>query len=550
MAIMPTSKLRLLHNVPLYDYEHTVIYNDSTSQYNDFMTYLKYNIGDDFTFIRDNGSVKVALPIGSCYDINYIMFQNSSYSNKWFYAFVTAQNYVNDETTELEFTVDEMQSWMFEYSIEESFVEREHVMDDTIGAHTVPEGLETGDYIGTGNVVTAYSELGVYAYLTEDLGDEMSSVTVNPPSTYGRLPITCYWTYLGNASDVNTPGRIKELADTYASKGKSDAIICMFTQPNSFVPINPSMQAQVQSMALAPRTLSKTPKNNKLYTYPYCACIVESPGQSLQLKYELMKATTELSLRCTWGPGCKVMGNITDYNDIPGGFSYAYQMTLGNFPLMAWTSNAFQNWLALNKASIVTNVVGGLASTIGGIATGNLVNKAVIRSAKNAQSALSGTEDRLRIERARYRSSSRTASAKMEGAPIQGAISVGQSVLSTLVSVYEHSLVPDTMNGSANASDVNSANGSNGFRSYCVSIKPEFVTIIDNYFEHYGYKVNAMKVPNISGRPHWNYVKTIGANVHGTAPSQTLEVIRSVLDSGVTFWKSLSEVENYSLNNH
>ena len=27
-----------------------------------------------------------------------------------------------------------------------SFIEREHVSDDTIGIHTVPEGLETGPY--------------------------------------------------------------------------------------------------------------------------------------------------------------------------------------------------------------------------------------------------------------------------------------------------------------------------------------------------------------------------------------------------------------------
>ena len=39
----------------------------------------------------------------------------------------------------------------------ESFIEREHVNDDTIGLHTIPENLETGDYISCKLQPTFYS---------------------------------------------------------------------------------------------------------------------------------------------------------------------------------------------------------------------------------------------------------------------------------------------------------------------------------------------------------------------------------------------------------
>ena len=38
-------------------------------------------------------------------------------------------------------------SWYFDIEYKQTFVERKHVTDDTIGANTIPEGLETGEYV-------------------------------------------------------------------------------------------------------------------------------------------------------------------------------------------------------------------------------------------------------------------------------------------------------------------------------------------------------------------------------------------------------------------
>ena len=71
---------------------------------------------------------------------------------------------------------------------------------------------------------------------------------------------------------------------------------------------------------------------------------------------------------------------------------------------------------------------------------------------------------------------------------------------------------------------------------------------LDAFFDVFGYAVDTVKVPNLTGRPAWNYVKTVGANMKGNIPADRLESMNSRLDGGMTFWHN-SDVGNYSLTN-
>lgn len=55
--------------------------------------------------------------------------------------------YVNDNMTEITIATDVFQTWQFNLNYKKMFVEREHVNDDIVGLHTVPENVETGEYI-------------------------------------------------------------------------------------------------------------------------------------------------------------------------------------------------------------------------------------------------------------------------------------------------------------------------------------------------------------------------------------------------------------------
>ena len=75
--------------------------------------------------------------------------------------------------------------------------------------------------------------------------------------------------------------------------------------------------------------------------------------------------------------------------------------------------------------------------------------------------------------------------------------------------------------------------GRNGFSFYKMSIKQEYAKIIDDFFSMYGYKVNEVKIPNVTGRTNWNYVKTIDANILGDIPQEDM-VISDPIQQGDT----------------
>ena len=110
-------------------------------------------------------------------------------------------------------------------------------------------------------------------------------------------------------------------------------------------------------------------------------------------------------------------------------------------------------------------------------------------------------------------------------------------------------LSPNTAKGTLNssASAVNSSMYSMWFR--VLRPRAEVAKIIDDFFSVFGYSINEVKQPNVTGRASWNYVKTSAANVSGTVPATYLALFNRLLDSGVTFWHT-DDVGNYSLPNN
>ena len=83
-----------------------------------------------------------------------------------------------------------------------------------------------------------------------------------------------------------------------------------------------------------------------------------------------------------------------------------------------------------------------------------------------------------------------------------------------------------------------------------LSIKSEYAKMIDDFFTMYGYKVNSVKIPNITGRSNWNYVKTIDSIIIGNVPQNDLQEIKNMFDDGVTLWHNTSTFLDYSQSNN
>lgn len=190
---------------------------------------------------------------------------------------------------------------------------------------------------------------------------------------------------------------------------------------------------------------------------------------------------------------------------------------LGKFPMLNWNNDTYRNWLQTNGMSL--GVQG--ASSLLTLGIGAML---LAPETAGTSLALAGTY-----------------------AIVSGVTGVGSAV----AQVYEHSKMPDTLQGDTTGADINVCSNKNGFFFYKHSIKNEFANIIDKYFSMAGYKVNAIKIPNIEGRTNWNFVKTRDCNIEGTLiPEKDLNKLKSMFNAGITFWHNYVTFRDYSQSNN
>ena len=145
-AISPSTNLRLIKNPLELSSSNQLTFNNIESQTNYFLNLPSINV-DNFTYQRKDYTIRYGACIDDIITFNYVMYQNEAYSDKWFYAYITDMKWINDKMTEITIKTDVFQTWQFDMEFKTSFIEREHVNNDSIGLHTVPENLESGEYI-------------------------------------------------------------------------------------------------------------------------------------------------------------------------------------------------------------------------------------------------------------------------------------------------------------------------------------------------------------------------------------------------------------------
>lgn len=537
MYIAPSTDVYILKNCPLnIDYQNTIYFENENDQHNYFKSLYKHRFMKLSYVDKIKGSIRVEKKIEDLYDCNYLMYKNENFGNKWFYAFIIDIRYINNVTTEIFFSVDVMQTWMFDYELLPSFVVREHSVNDIIGENTVPEGLEYGEYITTATKSIIASDYRVGILATEQNPNPNTSLDTSfrPPAKVCGYPINCYWWFsIKEYDDELTVQQVTSILDAYATGGKTDAIIAMFIFPYNMAARNDIV---MQSHTGAERVLSKTPRNKKLYTYPYCCQSVVCDGNAVNLHYELFDTQSPtFTLRATWGVNPKVILTPTNYQGYNDDFTHT--LTLTGFPLLPYIRDYYQNYIGQNWASLMYGTFKDVFKIAGGIAT------AVTPTTQSYSVPMHGTGV--------SQGASMTMPAQYGniGQGIQMSLEGVDSIISRGVEYYHHSIIPDTFVGGADAGDTMVFSGLKGFHTYCRSIKPEFVERLDNFFDMFGYKTNLLKVPNINSRPHWNFVQTQNCNIKGEMPQADINKIIAIYDKGITFWKNGNEIGDYSLDN-
>ena len=507
MYIEPNTTIRLLKNCPLDNtYDHTIWFADKSSQTSYFRGLTKYVLSEQ-TYQRVNkGRMRVQYKADDIYDCNYLMFQNSNYGSKWFYAFIKSVEYVNNITSEIEFEIDVMQTWYFDYTLGECFVEREHTGSDKIGEHTVPEKLEVGDYIiGAAEASDVLSDMSIVVAATFN-----SAYQDAKGSYFGGIFSGLYYTVFPNTADG-----AKKAQDFINGAGtKIDGVVSVFLMPTAMVTVDgkdpKKRQVSVARTYKLTRVDGSPPKNNKLYTYPYNFLYVTNmQGNGAAYPYEYFYGSSDDTL-CYFD----LLGDMTPNPSVilvPKYYkgyveNMDEKMVLQGFPQLGFATDTFKAWVAQQSANLAGDGLSTALSVGVSAATGNPLS--LVSTATN----------------------------------------ISEKVISTMAGLPRAVSAPDQAKGGGSPSTL-AAFKLLDFRFLNKHIKSEYVSIIDDYFTMFGYARHRVKVPNRHVRKYWTYTKTIGCDIHGSVPADDMNKICSIYNNGITFWTNGDNIGNYSLDN-
>lgn len=376
MYIVPRTTIYILKNVPLNkSYEHTVYYPDRDTQAQAFMAYKKYSL-TDYSYQRSQlGTIRVALKYEQLIDCNYLMFKNTNFENKWFYAFITGIGYVSNDATDVYYDLDVMQTWCYDYEFLPTFVDRQHSKTDALYENTQPEGLELGPTYGYNTKLT-FSPLNTPSstdstYLI--LATTSSNGSHPKPSAGTGIILSLHWSVKKQAD------AIAELKD-FVDNGLENNIIAIYNCPPD------DKLNMAKEFKRTPTVGSYSPRNYKLLTSPYCflSCY-NHLGQTLELQYENFREKNTTSppkdfdyqyhfeAISTQLPQPQSSLVIRYYLNSAGTDIAQYLLTYSVYPTGAISGDTFKVWLAQNKNtySASLNAIGNTYDTNMAIAENN-----------------------------------------------------------------------------------------------------------------------------------------------------------------------------------
>ena len=566
MYIAPNTNIKILKNCPLDEsFNHTIYFNNAEEQRDYFSSLCpsgRYNLTKQSYQRVRKGAMRVEIKAEDLYDCNYLMFQNESFGNKWFYAFITSVEYVNNITSEITFMIDPMQTWFFDYTLKESFVEREHSATDVVGDNTIPESVDLGsDYLFLNtHTCGLYNDEHVYViiatfYASERFIDGHSVWTWKPTEdgrdtdcrTINGVLNGLYYTICKTPDDVN---RFVETANVDL---KSDGIIAIFDVPRKMVENSEGTLGLwsgvtrhiIHSPKRQTRLGTYTPRNKKLLTAPYNQLYVtDKQGRSVAFPYEFFDDDSDtcdfsLSLCMSNTPSAVIMPIHYLSN---GSAQETYgntdqMMSLTGWQPSSYSTDYYKAWWSQNGTALGINLMSDVVNLGTASAFGYGVPSPL--SLQNGKGFLAGTP----IEKGGG------ISGEHNLAPVVGGVTnLITDVASTMNQVRIARMQPPQAHGNGGVSIIQGMELLDFlFGQKC--IRPEYARIIDDYFDMFGYATHRKKVPNRNVRPHWTYTKTIGCVITGNISSDDRSMICSIYDKGITFWKNGSEVGNYSLDN-
>ena len=488
--------------------------------------------------------------------VNYIAWQNGS-TGKWWYAFVQEIRYLNDDVSNLVIEVDVFQTWWFNVTPKACYVEREHASDDAIGANILDEPVDTGEFtINQTATIDTLKNYTIIVMSAEEPTGQSSTPVAFKQESKGGWSDTMYEGCGMYAFKLDAAGGADaaEWIAWLTRAGGGNSISSVFMYPTALMPATATFDGKNlfdSATRITPSTLTYNapwesdldgyvPRNNKLHTYPYTFIRASNNNSNYHdYRFELFADPTAeftaFQVRGALDPAGDLLLIPKDYN----GQTWNMQeyVNMGGYPQCSWSYNGYDAWLAQNTGSVVATLLTG-ALMVAPAAVGLAAGAAALGGVGATAGLIAGG-----------------AGTVGEVAAL-GGVTAGTAGLAMMGGTQLASTAGKLVDASRQSSSVRSASsnvalhgiGYGIFTLMRMSVRAQIARRIDDFFDVFGYSTQEVKVPNITGRKSWNYVKCRDAAFEGTAPAKDTALINAHLNAGVTFWHT-DDIGNYALDN-
>lgn len=596
MAVVPNSGSNVFFKkgVPFSnDFKHVRLYQNHSDAYNNLSSYPTVHAMTEVSFVENQGKTYISVDkdIDSLRQVNYIMFQNLEFSQKWFYAFVTKLVRKNFETTHVYFEIDVFQTWYYDITFKQSFVVREHcplwLQPGNPVVNTIDEGLNYGleyddvyvkHFVPNSGVKWMVIIAKELMHGTNAKKSEATYTGIAQPFTYYVLPFMINGdpVTLKDGDDSHAfASPEKLLTELYKTEGATNNIVSIFmtesigcpiiTRGGGETPVNieftekdqkfeytaiGEVGANIYCLYVQDVKRFKTETftigdryeglpdytESKLLMYPYTILTLDDfNGNRTDYRLEYInQSAINLNLKGSIGTSNNVTYTIQDYNN------------------RTESTNHLDNQYGL--ININPNDIPVITELISAYLQGNKNSIQNQRDTIMWNGATGLAQNAVGV----MGSGASVTGGNIVGG-VGGAISSGVSAIkgtgNTVLQLQgiEAKLddirnVPPQLNKMGSNNSYAMGHRYDGVTLIKKTIKPEYRKKLEDFFKAYGYKKNELKIPNFHTRENWNYVETKSCNIVGDLNSEDLNELKSIFDNGVTLWHT-NNVGDYSLSN-
>lgn len=533
----PSTNLRLL-NVPFSsDGLDTIYFGSLAEQQEYFNSKIKVNCGNEFNYVKKDNYIVVDGNPEQLYMVNYIMYMNENYSNKWFYAFVTGMEWASVNSTRLYFVTDPIQTWLFELQLYESFIVRQHSEADNVGDNIVPEpiGTNSGAYLVGRTYNVSPNHITIWA-TCDETGGNLGSGNVSRGMFQGAFP----------AADLEFPGgwgAASSLLESYVDNGVADGIVKIV---NSY---SPAVIEEKRINKYSTTCDGYKPRNNKLLSGAFCKCFLSCMGQEQVFNPENCKGDQiVLTLNGDDTSGTLLI-NVENYGmGVTSGTNYGASIINIEitYPEGTWAYNKYRNDYNLHSYSnalmvqqkesrrgygLIRDTLSAGQSLYGGLTAGLI-------------GAVAGT-------------AGGAAAFNSQASSLVGLGDSVQSISETLGGYDTITQELEAMSESYNAPPTGNASISTPYfvcaKAYLIYgyVTPlnSLARAYDDFLTVYGYAQNKFAVPNLHARRAFTYIKVSELHAGGEVPDADMKAIKSLFTRGIYFWDPNATVGDFSQDN-